>query len=503
MVHVLRKYQQSLLIAITILVIITFVWFWNGNQAGRGGGFATGNTIATINGEKISDVEFQRDARKCQLAISLGLTDLVRSLAGNADSEGQAIQNCVWNARVLRHEADRLQIVPDDASVQQELLKVPAFQTNGQFDGAKLSQFVQDQLPSKGFTDAVIDDLLRDVVRINKIKALIGASVDISPAELHSRYLAENEKMELSVVRLNTSDLEKEIVISDAEAKKAFDERKDQFKSDEQRKVQVAAFELSAAQKELKGKERTDALQALANKAWDFTQAMLAKGAVFNDLAAKAGAELSTSANFTAAQPDPAFSKVPSIAPNAFQLTKEYPTSDVLQGANGYYVIHLEGVVASQPLTFEQAQAGLVEAMKKQRATQALQTKANDARNKILAGLHAGQAFAEAAKAAGLTQVETIPPFSLTESSKADVPDSQQIVQSAVGLAKGQLSDFVETQAGGLFVYMAGREPIAPSTLTLGELVSRSVYAREKQEGAFAEWLRLCREAAHLQIAQQ
>ena len=359
MVNHLRKHQQTLLIIITILVIASFIYYWNGSQGGRGGGFATGNTIATLNGEKITDVDYQRDARKCQVAISLGLVDLVRGLAGNADSEGQAIQNYVWNSRVLRHEADRLQIVPDDAAAQQELMKVPAFQTNGQFDGAKLKLFVDDKLPSKGFTDAVIDDLMRDVVRMNKIKELIGSSVDISPSELRSRYLEENQKMNLSVVRLNTSDLEKGMAISDADAQKEFNQRKDQFKSEEQRKVQVAAFELTESQKALKGKERTDALQSLGNKAWEFTQAMLGQGASFPDLARKAGAMLTMSGNFTASQPDPAFSNVPALAANAFQLTPQLPTSDVMEGNNGFYVIHLEGVVPSHPLTFEQAKREL------------------------------------------------------------------------------------------------------------------------------------------------
>ena len=502
MVHHFRKHQQTLLIVVTILVLASFVYYWNGNQGGRGGGFSSGTTVATLNGQKISEVDVQRDMRKCQVAISLGLVDLVRGLAGNSDSEDQAMQNYVWNSRVLRHEADLLQIVPDDASVQQELMKVPAFQTNGQFDGTKLSLFVQDKLPSKGFTDTVIDDLLRDVVRMNRIKALIGSAVEISPSELKTRYVDENEKMDLEVVRLNTSDVEKNITISDADAKKAYDERKDQFKSDEQRKVQVAAFELTDAQKELKGKERTDALQQLANRAWDFTQAMLGQGANFSELAKKSGAFLSTSGNFTAAQPDPTFSKVPAIAPNAFQLTTQYPTSDVMEGQNGYYVIHLDGVVPSVPLSFDQAKTGIVEELRKQRATQIMQTTANAVRTKIQDGLKTGMPFADAAKGAGLT-AEKIPPFSLAEAGKSDVPDNQQIVQGAVGLDKGQVSDFQETQAGGLFVYMAGREEIPAATLSMGEMISKSMYSRQKQEAAFSEWLRLSREAAHLQLAQQ
>ena len=501
MVHLLRKYQQSLLIAVTILVIVTFIWFWNGSAASRTG-LATSTKVASIYGRSISDTDVQRDVRKFQLAAALGLNELIQGLAGNAQTQQQALENFVWNSYILQHEADALQIFPTDSEVQQEYSNVPGFQTDGRFDPTKLTDFVQNALPSRGFNDSVIDDLLREQIRVRKVKALIGATVELSPAELENRFRDATERMDLAVVRLNTSDVEKGITVTDDDVKKAYDAHKETYQSDEQRKVSVASFELTDAQKNLKGKDRTDALQQLGNQAWSVAQAVVDKSADFAGMATKQGAKLSTTGFFTTNQPDPSLAGTPALTTAAFRLSSQYPSSDVVEGTNGYYILHLVDTVPSKQLTLDEAKAKIIAQFKKERAAQLMQTDANDVRNRILAGLKAGKSFADAAKAAGVT-ADSIPAFSLMEASKVDVPDIQSIMQPAVALANGQLSDFVPTEAGGLLIYMNGRQPLDKLEATAGKENMREQFARSQEMGAFLEWMRLRKEAAHVQIVQR
>jgi hypothetical protein len=266
--------------------------------------------------------------------------------------------------------------------------------------------------------------------------------------------------------------------------------------------VSIASFELTDAQKDLEGKDRTEALQKLGDQAWSFAQVVVDKSANFGDEAKKAGAPVSDSAQFTAAQPDPAYAKIPALATAAFRLSTDYPSSDVLEGPNGYYVLHLAGSVPSRQLSYDEAKAQIIAQLQKDRATQLLQTEANDVRNRILAGVKAGKSLSDAAIAAGVS-AETIPAFSLADASKVDVPDFQSIIPSAVSLSDGQFSDFVPTDAGGLFVYMNGHEPVPASSFLTGESLVKDQFTRQKHEGAFEEWLRLRKEAAHLQIVPQ
>ena len=500
MVHLLRKYQQSLLIAVTILVIVTFIWFWNGSQAGRAG-LAGSNKVASIYGESVSDVDVQRGVRKFQVAAALGLNELVQGLAGNAQSQQQALENYIWNSYVFDHEADSLQVFPSDSEVQAELARVPAFQTDGRFDPAKLTEFVKNVLPSRGFNDAVIDDLLRQQVRLRKIKALIASTVDVTPAELQKRYMAENEKMEISVVRLNTSDIEKGVAITEDDIKKTYTAMKESFQSDEQREVSLASFELSDAQKKLKDKEHTDALQKVGADAGVLADAAADKTADFASLAKKQGVPLKITGFFTTSQPDPALADLPALTTAAFHLSSASPTSDIVEGPNGYYILHLVDARASRQLSLDEARPKIIAQLKKERASQLLQTRASEVRNGILAGLKAGKSFADAAKDAGAS-AEAIKPFSLLDISKLDVPDLQSIIQPSVALANGQLSDFVSTEAGGLLVYMKGREPIEKMAAAVGEEEAKEQFARQQQMVAFVEWMRLRKDAAHLQIVQ-
>jgi peptidyl-prolyl cis-trans isomerase D len=308
--------------------------------------------------------------------------------------------------------------------------------------------------------------------------------------------------MDITVVRLNISDIENSITVTDDDAKKIYDGHKESFHSEEQRKVTIAGFELSDAQKDLKGKDRTEALQALGDKAWKFAQAVTEKTADFSGFAKQAGAGLSLSAFFTATQPDPAWSKVPGLAPSAFKLGKDDPNSDVIDGQNGYYVLHLEGSVPSRQLSFDEAKAGIIAQAKRERAAQLMQTRANQVHNQLQAYLAAGKSISDAATALGL-KAETIPPFSLLQFSKVDAPDAQEIVQKAIALDQGQLSDLAQTSAGGLFVHMDKREPVSKNSAIVGEAIIKDQFSEQRQMITFLEWLRLRKDSARIQMAQR
>ena len=495
-----HKHQQTILIVVTIATIITFVAYWNGTQAGRLEGRSGGDTFGKIYGRRVGTQEVEREARKFYVSLHLGLADLAQELASAGQQPG--IASFVLNLFVLRHEAKALQIVPTDQEVQDAITGLSAFQTGGQFDRAKLDAFIQQALAPYGFSEVVIDDLVRDDLRLKKVREIIDSSVELSPAEFQSLYTMEHEKMQIGVVRFNNNDVLASIPISDEEAQKTFELRKAAFQSEEKRKIKFVTFELNDAEKKLTGKERNDALQKLADHANDFTQAMLEKGANFDEVAKKFQVPVTVTNDFSRATPDPLLAKLPAVSAAAFELTQQDPNSDVIQGENGFYILHLENVTPGKPMTFEEAKPKLVEQMKRERAAEVVSTKAADARNKISDALKAGKSFADAAAAAGV-KAETLQPFSLADSTNIDVPDKQTILEKAVDLNEKQLSDFAQTDAGGLLVYMEKREPVDPAAMEKDKATLYPAFERQKRENAFREWLRICREAAKIEVAQQ
>ena len=497
MISLIRKHQPFLMVMITILVIISFVLFYNINRmSSRGAGGQGSQVLATVYGRDLTQEQVDRARRKYFLAGELGLYDYLQSVAGTGQ---QALENFVLNSIVLDHEAEALHIQPDRDAIIDEETHLPVFQTDGAFDKDKLATFIQDELSPKGFSENEIDDLIGRDIEFKKMKALIGATVALPPGEVRFAYEIDNRKMDVSLIRFKLSDFEKGIQLSDDDLKKAFAARKDNFKSDEERKIQFVVFALDDADKKLEGRDRNDAMGKLANRASDFTEAMTDKNADFSQMAAKSGLTIHEAGPFAASAPDAQIADVPTIARTAFQMTTADPNSDAIQANDSFYVLHLEDIIPSRPLTFEEARPKLEETLKEERAREKMNLAAADIRNKILADLKLGKSFADSARALGQS-AEAVPPFALSDVTE-EKRDLAEIAGKAVDLAPGQVSDFEPSADGGTILYLDKFEPVDPAVFAGKEKTLSERFLEGKQDIAFHDWLRIQRAAARVQAA--
>ncbi len=97
MANLFHKYQQPILIGITARGDrdVHFVLERVDGDRVLGGG---GDKVASIYGQSIARTDIQRDVKKFRIAADLGLSELVQSLAGNAENQQQAVENYVWNS---------------------------------------------------------------------------------------------------------------------------------------------------------------------------------------------------------------------------------------------------------------------------------------------------------------------------------------------------------------------------------------------------------------------
>lgn len=491
MVNLLRKHQQPLMIFVTFVIIIAFVVFYNGNSSSKNQpqqGFR-------IYGRDYSQEEIQRKVRRFSVAMRAGLGELAYGLTGNPNSE-QAVENFVWNSFVLDHEAQRLGITANENEVTEAIAKLPVFQTNGAFDPIKYQGFVENILRPNGFTSLQLEDLVRDQLRMQKLMTLVGSTAELTPAEFRASYVQEHQKMHLSVIRFDLADFKGSVQPAEDEIKKVFEERKASLNTGEKRAISYVQLDLNAEQKALKGKELVDARQALADRASDFGQAMLDPKANFADTAKKMNLEVKMTPEFAQAQPPAELSASPDLAAAAFQLTEKEPTGDALSVGNGYYILHLEKVTPSRPLTFEEARPQVIEQIKAERGNQLLVAKANEVAGKIADAVKAGKSFADAAAEAGL-KVETLPAFSLVEplEGKANL---QEIVSKAVELDDGESSAFTPVENGGFIVHFDKRDPIDEAQFEKDQKTQMATARMGKSYVAFHEWLQSRRKLADL-----
>jgi hypothetical protein len=134
MVHLLRRFQTPILIAVTFVVILSMTYFGVNSSLDKLGG----DQVGTIYKRNISKTQYMAAARKFEIARDLMLFDLLQTLVGQATTMDQATDSFIWNSLILRHEADRLGVVPTNENVVDSIKQLPTFQTNGAYDSMKL-----------------------------------------------------------------------------------------------------------------------------------------------------------------------------------------------------------------------------------------------------------------------------------------------------------------------------------------------------------------------------
>src|SRR5262249_32122570 len=179
-------------------------------------------------------------------------------------------------------------------------------------------------------------------------------------------------------------------------------------------------------QKTLTGPERIEALQKLADRATDFTQALLEKDADFRRAAAKFQLPVLETGEFTAAAPDPMLNEKPELSAAAFKLSAQEPNSDPVQVADGFYILHLLGVTEAHPLTMEEAKPKIVDAIKKSRPRELMSKKGAEVVNKLReAAKSSKESDLKAAIQKAGVKAKKLPPFSLFDEETTESQDNE------------------------------------------------------------------------------
>src|SRR2546430_5186037 len=386
MIKVLRKHRNWLMIVIAILARPFGLYFVKSDTSQ-----IRSDEFAKMYGRKVTMIEAKHDAGFFQLARFLGVSDLVDGLAPGAGEDNQKTVTFIINLIVLRHEAERLGIQPSDAEIVEAVKNFPALQGQSGFDPAKYDQVERGVLPSLGFTDEQLRELARDELCLKRIKEVVASGVSLPESESKSNYEQLYGKNFVIVVRVRSADFLKEIKPSDDDIKKYYEAHKSELKTEEKRKVELVRLALSEEQKKLKDKERIDALQKLADRANDFGQALLEKGADFHQVATKFQLPVESTGEFTGSAPDPKLKADPQLNQAAFKLTPQEPNSDPLQSADGFAILHLAGVIEARPLTLDEAKQKIVDQIKNERGREMALAKGRTAGETLRNGLKAAQ----------------------------------------------------------------------------------------------------------------
>jgi len=488
------------MLVIAILTIIAFAFLYNTTNMDRVGS----NMVAKIYGRDVMQVDVERSVRNYQLALALGQLDLVRNLAGQAQNENEAAGNFIWNLMILQHEAAALDVEPGTQSVVDRIKTLPVFQKDGRFDTAKYADFVQQQLAPRGFTERQLEEVIRDSLRLEGVKALVESPAMLLPAETEP-VLARMAPADVVLLEFDPAALAKDVAVSDEEVKKSFEEKKGSLMAPEKRSARYVAFVLTPEQVGLKDKARIDVLQKVASATSDFAQALGDSGRSMAVFGQEKKHEVHTTPVFG---PDGAAlgklwdhdQEVITAAKDvAFRLPNQPGNYEIVELAGkGYAVIEVAEVQAARPLTFEEARAELRAQLITQKRDTAVVDKAAAVLPEIRTKLAQGETITKAATAAGL-KISEINGLSVFD--KELKPEQRQIAGASMDQAVGTLGEFTARPGGGGFAaYVAKRgEPDAKTLAERKPIIEKSAL-QGKQMLLFVQWLTAAREQSGLQI---
>jgi peptidyl-prolyl cis-trans isomerase D len=219
------------------LVCLAFVIFYIPDfLRGTGADAASGDTLATIEGQDITAGEFRRlyQAQVQQYRSAYGgqMSDqLLRQLG----VEQQILQQMV-DERAALAEAQRLKIRVSDEEVRQRILSFPAFLQNGQFIGEQAyMQLLRAQRPP--VTTSEFEENIRRTLTVEKLRASLTEWMSVPEKEVEQEYRRRNDKIKLALVSFTADKFRPQVTVSDAEVSSYFDAHKNDFKIGEKRKI--------------------------------------------------------------------------------------------------------------------------------------------------------------------------------------------------------------------------------------------------------------------------
>lgn len=229
----MQAFRNSAKPLIYVVAISFFAWLvFDLSGLSGGAGLLTTTSVGKINGESV-------DARLFQEAVSRATEARQRQTSEPLGIAGQAqIRDQVWEQfiqdRLLAREYQRLGIRVDPREVAEairtspppELLSLPDFQTDGQFDPTKYERWLASEVGQSYVP--VLESQYRTQILQAKLARHLVASIYVSDAELWERFRDQEEAVTLGLTALDPAALpDTGIVVTGAEVEQYYRARRD------------------------------------------------------------------------------------------------------------------------------------------------------------------------------------------------------------------------------------------------------------------------------------
>ncbi len=233
----LRHLKFILWGVVAVFVLLVFVDWGAGGAGGSGGGGAA----VRVGDRTVSETEFLNEMRRLDQRFSEIYGDRWSELRSQVDLAGQTASYLIDRELQLA-EAHDAGITVTREELQDAILENPSFRReDGEFVGADTYKRIiraYFRMAPEEFEQSLTEDLL-----IGKLNALAERNVWISDAEAEDEYRRQQEVSDLDVIQLRYEPHLVEVVISEEDARSAFERTADGYHRNEQRLIRYLVVE--------------------------------------------------------------------------------------------------------------------------------------------------------------------------------------------------------------------------------------------------------------------
>jgi peptidyl-prolyl cis-trans isomerase D len=225
MLRILREHASSwMLKAILIVVALSFVLFFGGYsyfKEKKETYVAKVNSV-TIEWREYNDA-FQNTVKQYRQALGPAFSD---KMIDELHLKEKILDSLIEKILILQ-EAKRLGLSIPDEELREAVESIPAFRVNGQFDKRSYDWF----LSSNRITSEEFEQSQRETLLISKIVSLIKMNEGkVSDEEVLDTYLFENERIDLTFVKVAPGALKKQVDANEIEIKDYYQKHQEEFR---------------------------------------------------------------------------------------------------------------------------------------------------------------------------------------------------------------------------------------------------------------------------------
>ncbi|MEQ1668286.1 MAG: SurA N-terminal domain-containing protein, partial [Sulfuriferula sp.] len=371
----------------------------------------TENSVATVNGQKISRSAFDRAIKDQQAELAASMGPGFDPAMLNDPKVRQSILDTLIKQKLLISHARDSGMVVSDAQLAKFISVVPAFQENNQFSVTRYEQVLRQQ----GMSVTDFERRVREELLMGDMRAAFAQAPALSTRAAQQFVNAFEQQREISVAKIAMADFAKQVQITPAQIKAYYDTHQADFNLPAQAKFQYVVLSLDDMAKKVKVDDASvqQYYQANAAKYSEPEQRsarhILIAVAANADATKRAAAKAKAEQLYKQVQANPAGfaelakqnSEDPGSAADGGDLgwfprnamVKPFADAVFAMQPNeikgpvatdfGYHIVMLSGVKPAQVQPFEQVQSSIVGELQKQQASKQFADAAESFSNQV------------------------------------------------------------------------------------------------------------------------